>query len=65
MKKLHIEDRNVAHNFIDAVRFTKSVSVDLQILARYVAEYVGINPNQSNGRLANAFAKAFETGRIK
>lgn len=65
MKKLHIEDRNVAHNFIDAVRIKRNVSVQLEILARYVAEHVGINPNQSNARLANAIAKKFETNQIK
>lgn len=66
MKRLHIEDKNVAHNFIDYARLKKSKPerVTLEVAARRVAEHIGINPDQSNARLANAIARAFETGQV-
>jgi len=66
MKRLHTEDKNVAHNFIDYARLKKSkpTRITLEIAARRVAEHIGINPDQSNARLANALAGAFETGKV-
>lgn len=64
MKKLHQEDRDIAYAFIDGVRIHKKVTVTLQILARHLAEHIGINPDQNNVRLANAIARAFETGKV-
>ena len=63
-KKLHREDRNVVVNFINYVRLKKSENVSLEIAARYVAEHIKVNPNQSNARLANRFAAMFETRAI-
>ena len=63
-KRLHREDRVVVVGFIDTVRLKKSENVGLEIAARYVAEHVGINPNQSNARLANRFAVLLETKKI-
>jgi len=65
-KKLHKEDRAVAYNFIDYVRLEKCrpVNVKLEVLARYVAKHIKVNPEQSNARLANAIAKKFESGVI-
>lgn len=64
-------------NFIDYVRLPKKVlakkygvldlqkeNVKLEILARHVAEYIGINPDMSNARLATAFAKKLESKMV-
>jgi hypothetical protein len=64
MKKLHVEDKNIIINFIDNVRLRKNENVQLEILARHTAEFLGINPNQSNAKLANKFATLLETNQI-
>ena len=64
MKKLHYEDRTVVITFIDYARLAKKEDVDLEISARHVAEHVGVNPNMTNGRLANAFAALLENKQI-
>ena len=63
--KLHKEDRNVAINFIDYTRLYSKTNTTLEILARHLAIYLGINPDQPNYKIANEFAKFFETGKIK
>lgn len=65
-KKLHKEDKQVAVAFIDYARLKKSKpkNVNLEIKARHLAEHIKVNPDQSNGRLANAFARKFESGVI-
>ena len=63
-RKIHREDKAVMIQFIDYARLSKKVNVGLEISARYVAEYLKISPNQSNGRLANRFAFMLETGKV-
>lgn len=63
-KKLHREDRNVVVNFINYARLQKPENVKLEVAARYVAEHVKVNPNMSNGRLANVFASLLESRKI-
>lgn len=63
--KLHREDKAVVVSFIDYVRLKKSENVGLEIGARYVAEHIGVNPNQSNARLANRFVGLLESKKIK
>lgn len=58
-KNIHREDLGVMVDFIDTVRFRKE-DIQLEIDARRVAEYYGMNPNVSNGRLASAFQRAIE-----
>ena len=62
--KLHKEDRNVAIRFIDYVRLRQKENVELEIVARYVAIHTGINPDQSNSKIANKFAQLFESSKI-
>lgn len=64
MKTLHIEDKNVVINFIDNVRLRKPENVKLEIMARHLAVFLGINPDQSNSKIANTFAKLLEAGKI-
>ena len=65
-KKLHREYAQKVVRFIDHVRLNKSVleNIDLEIDARYIAEHVGIDPNMSNAKLANAFASRAEAKAI-
>lgn len=53
--KLKTEDYQGIVNFIDAVRGKGKINVQDEIDARNVASAIGINPEQSNSRLANAF----------
>lgn len=62
--KLHKEDKNIIINFIDYVRLRKNVNVQLEILARYAAVFLKINPDMSNAKLANQFATLLESGKI-
>lgn len=66
-RTLHKEDRALAIQFIDYVRVEKSspVRVGLEIYGRKLAEHIGINPEQSNTKIANAFARKFEANLIK
>jgi hypothetical protein len=63
--KLHKEDRKIAIDFIDYTRLYSKTNVTLEILARHLALYLGINPDQPNYKIANSFAKLFESGKIK
>lgn len=65
-QKLHPEDRAKLYRFIDYARLKRSQKEDvkLEIDARYLAEFVGINPDMSNRRLANAFANKIEAKAI-
>ena len=48
-------------DFIDASRLkSKKMSVDNEIAVRRLAERYGINPDQSNAKLANALARKIE-----
>lgn len=64
---LHPEDRCAVIKFIDYVRLQKSKPTNpkIEISARYVAEYVGINPDVDNARLANKFDSLLEQKIIK
>ena len=64
-KKLHKEDRKIAIGFIDYVRLRKTLNVKLEINARYLCKYLGINPNQPNYKISNIFAHKMETGAIQ
>lgn len=64
LKKLHLEDMNVAINFIDYTRLYSKTNVALEILARHLAIYLDINPDQPNYKIANAFAKLLESRKI-
>lgn len=61
---LHREDKRVVVSFIDYARLGKKENVSLEISARYVAEMLKVNPDQSNRRLANRFASLLEAGKI-
>lgn len=61
IKKLHTDDRSVMVRFIDYVRLHQAENVTLEIAARHVCDYLGLNPNQSNGRIAHRFASLLET----
>lgn len=62
--KLHRDDRRVAIRFIDYTRLYERENVTLEILARHLAIYIGINPDQPNFKIANAFAKLLESGKM-
>lgn len=61
---LHKEDRAVAFNFIDYTRLYRKENVNLEIAARHLAIFLGINPDLPNYKIANEFAKLFETNKI-
>lgn len=65
MTTLHIEDRRVAYNFIDYVRLYRKENVNLEIAARHLATFLGINPDLPNHKIANEFSTLFETNKIK
>lgn len=58
-KNMHPEDLKWMTDFLDAVP-AKTVTPKQEINARYIAELVGINPEQTNGKLASAFRKYIE-----
>ncbi len=64
MQTLHIEDKNVAMNFIDYVRERKRENVKLEICARHLAIFLNVSPDLSNAKLANKFAALFESKQI-
>lgn len=61
---IHKDDKQIVFQFIDNVRLRGKENVSLEISARHVAEYVGINPNVTNAKLANKFASMIEAGTI-
>lgn len=63
-KKLHKDDKKIIINFIDYARLEKIENVGLEIDARRIAEHMGINPDMTNGRLANKFASLLENNII-
>jgi len=55
--KLHPEDVKRMEEFIDYTRFGKkgAENIQLEVDARRIAEHYGMNPEQANAKLANAF----------
>lgn len=64
VSKLHHEDKRVMIAFIDYVRLSKHTNVRIEILARHLASYLNINPDQSNPKIANKFASLLESGKV-
>lgn len=64
IKKLHKEDKKTMIDFIDYARLRRNNNIKLEINARYICEYLKINPNQPNYKIANMFARKFEVGMI-
>lgn len=59
-KSIPDDDLGEVLDFIDNVRLKGAEDVANEIAARRLAERYGVNPDQSNGKLANAFARLIE-----
>lgn len=55
------QDKKIMISFIDAVRTLKKENPRLDADARYVACYLGVNPDVPNYKLANDFANILES----
>jgi len=56
-------DRKTMTGFIDDVRLKKSITPDVEIEARALAEAKGLNPDVGNANLANSFDKVLGGGK--